>query len=168
MDKVFDRFVQNAEKINETWQIVEFFEDEFKRFKAAAGNYEADMLKEQEKLKAIRAEYVATQDELKNAKLELERVKEDSKNIEAVNNSNFASIENIRNDIQMKPLEKVSIVLKDGVVVKANPASSVYPQELYEQYTKSLIEVKTLRAKLNNSDLENARLKNEIKEIRSK
>ena len=38
MDKVFDRFVQNADKINETWQIVEFFENEFEKFKISVGN----------------------------------------------------------------------------------------------------------------------------------
>lgn len=158
MDKVFDRFVQNADKINETWQIVEFFENEFERFKISVGNYEADILKEQEKLKALRAEYVAIQDEIKNIELELKHL-EDSKNTNSID---------ISNDIQIKPLEKVKIVLKDGIVVKANPAVNVYPQELYEQYAKSLIEVKTLRAKLNNSDLENAKLKNEIKAIKAR
>lgn len=162
MDKIFDRFVQNADKINETWQIVEFFENEFEKFKIAAGNYEADILKEQEKLKTLRAQYIAIQDEIKNKELELKHLG-DSKNISINDNSIDVS-----SDIQVKPLEKVKIVLKDGVVVKANPAVNVYPQELYEQYAKSLIEVKTLRAKLNNSDLENARLRNEIKEIKAR
>ena len=162
MDKIFDRFVQNADKINETWQIVEFFENEFEKFKIAVGNYEADILKEQEKLKTLRAQYIAIQDEIKNKELELKHLG-DSKNISINDNSIDVS-----SDIQVKPLEKVKIVLKDGVVVKANPAVNVYPQELYEQYAKSLIEVKTLRAKLNNSDLENARLRNEIKEIKAR
>ena len=156
MDKVFDRFVQNADKINETWQIVEFFENEFEKFKISVGNYEADILKEQEKLKALRAEYIAIQDEIKNIELELKHLEDSKKSI------NIDKIDDI------KPLEKVKIKLKDGIIVKANPALDVYPKELYEQYTKSLFEIKTLRAKLNNSDLENAKLKNEIKEIKAK
>ena len=104
----------------------------------------------------MRAEYIAIQDKIKNIELELKHLEDSKKSI------NIDKIDDI------KPLEKVKIKLKDGIIVKANPALDVYPQELYEQYTKSLFEIKTLRAKLNNSDLENAKLKNEIKEIKAK
>lgn len=166
MDKIFDKFIQNADNINETWQIVEFFEDEFKKFKNEVNDYENNIAKEQEMLKTIRAEYLEIQDALKNAKINLERLQETNKALET-NIHNSDSIDNLRKNIPIRPLEKVAIRLRDGIVVKANPAEKIYSQEVAEKYVTSLRELKTLKAKLMNSDLENAKLKNEIKDIKA-
>lgn len=166
MDKIFDKFIQNADNIRETWQIVEFFEDEFTKFKNEVNDYENNIAKEQEMLRAIRAEYLEIQDALKKAKTDLEQLQEQNKNLET-NIQDADSIDNLRKNIPIRPLEKVDIRLKDGVVVKANPAKDVYSKEIAQNYVTSLIELKTLKAKLMNSDLENAKLKNEIKDIKA-
>ncbi|RAX54878.1 hypothetical protein CCY99_01660 [Helicobacter sp. 16-1353] len=166
MDKIFDKFIQNADNIRETWQIVEFFEEEFKKFKNEVNDYENNITKEQEMLKAIRAEYLEIQDALKNAKIDLERLQEQNKNLET-NIYDVDSIDNLRKNIPIRPLEKVDIRLKDGIVVKANPARDVYSKEIAEKYLISLKELRALKSKLMNSDLENAKLKNEIKDIKA-
>ncbi len=167
MDKVFDRFIQNADKINETWQIVEFFENEFSRFKDEVNHYKDDVLKEQDQLKQIRTEYAFIQNKIKESEIKLEKLKADIESIES-NSAHQDAINNLKNELQIQPLSKVDIVLSDGIVVPANPAREFYTKDLLEKYLSCLLEVKTLKAKLNNSDLENAKLKNELKEIKSK
>lgn len=164
MDNIFDRFVKNINEITETWQIVEFFEDEYRKLKEERGEIEKDKLKEQENLKIIRAEYLEIQGELKQAKEELER----TKSLQAESNKqNLDSIDNLRKNLPIRPLEKVDIKLKDGIVVKANPAGDVFSKEIVEKYITCLRELKTLKSKLMNSDLEIAKLHNEIKDIKA-
>lgn len=163
MNEVFDKFIQNVEEISETWQIVEFFEDEFDKFKHRINDYEDNIIKEQEMLKNIRSEYFEIQTSLKNAKMELEEIQNQSKNIEIKISD---SVDNLRKNIPVRPLEKVDILLKDGISVKANPAFDVYSKEIVEKYVISLRELKALKSKLMDSDLENAKLRNEIKDIK--
>lgn len=163
MEKVFDRFIQNIDNIKEGWQIVEFFENEFDKFKQKVDSYKDGILKEQLTLKNIRSEYAELQENIKQAKLELESIKDQRNNIE----HNIAdSIDNIRKNIPIKTLQKVDIRLKDGIVVKANPASDVYSKEVVEKYIISLRELKILKNKLMDSDLENAKLRKELKELK--
>lgn len=165
MENVFDRFIQNAENIKETWQIVEFFENEYKKFRDEVGNYENNIAKEQESLKQIRSEYLEIQESIKIAKSELESLNLQTSKLKE-NVANLDSIDNLRKNIPIRPLEKVDIRLKDGIVVKANPASEVYSKEIVEKYVTSLKELKSFKAKLMDSDLENAKLKNEIRELK--
>lgn len=163
MEKIFDRFIQNIDNIKETWQIVEFFESEFEKFKADVGSYKDTIAKEQESLKAIRSEHLELQDSIKQARDKLANLKEQRENI---NQYTPDSIDNLRKNIPIRALQKVDIRLKDGVVVKANPASDVYSKEIVEKYVTCLRELKSLKAKLMDSDLENAKLKKELKELK--
>lgn len=144
MEMVFERFLQNADKISETWQIVEFFENELQKFKNEISDYENNIAKEQESLKDLRSEYLSVQDELKKAKDELEQTRTQ------ITNRLEADLSNVPMDktIQVAPLQKVDIRLKDGIVVKANPAVDVYSKEIAEKYLMSLKEIRFLRAKL--------------------
>lgn len=162
---IFERFIHNIDNIRETWQIVEFFEAELKRFRDEVGDYESNISKEQNNLKAIRAEYLELQDSIKSARNELESLKERKGNF-AENSPD--SIDNLRQNLPLTPLEKVDIRLKDGIVVKANPANDVYSKEIAEMYLKSLWEMKSLKARLLDSDLENAKLRNEIRTLKDK
>lgn len=164
-EAIFERFIHNIEQIHETWQVVEFFESELKRFRDEVGNYESDVSKEQNNLKEIRSEYLELQDAIKSAKNELESLKERK---EQFNENTPDSIDNLRKNLPLTPLEKVDIRLKDGIVVKANPASDVYSREIAEMYLKSLWEMKSLKARLLDSDLENAKLRNEIRSLQDK
>ncbi len=165
MNKIFDKFIQNAANIHEQWQIVEFFENEFKKFKNEVSDYENNIAREQEILKKIRSEYLELQDAIKTAKVELEQLKTQNNKLKE-NLQCEDSIDNLRKNTPIHPLEKVDIRLKDGIVVKANPASDVYSKEIVEKYIVSLRELKTIKAKLMDSDLENAKLRNEIKDIK--
>lgn len=158
MDSVFNKFIRNASKINETWQIVEFFENEFKKFRDEVSNYENNILREQAILKKIRSEYLQLQQDIKVAKEELENVKK-------IDSNSDLSYDNINQPI--RALEKVDIRLKDGIVVKANPASDIYSKEVVEKYIASLREVKLLKSKLLEVEFENAKLKNELKESKT-
>lgn len=162
---IFERFIHNAEQIHETWQIVEFFESELKRFRDEVGNYESDVSKEQNNLKEIRAEYLELQDAIKTARNELESLKERK---EKLSENTPDSIDKLRENLPLKPLEKVPIRLRDGIVVPANPANDVYGREIAEMYLKSLWEMKSLKARLLDSDLENAKLRNEIRSLQDK
>lgn len=164
-EAIFERFIHNVEQIHETWQVVEFFEAELKRFRDEVGNYESNITKEQNSLKDIRAEYLELQDALKSARNELESLKERK---EKLSENAPDSIDNLRENLPLTPLEKVDIRLKDGIVVKANPANDVYSREIAEMYLKSLWEMKSLKARLLDSDLENAKLRNEIRSLQDK
>lgn len=165
LDGVFERFIYNVENIRETWQIVEFFENELKKFKDEVNDYEFNISKEQNNLKHLRSEYLELQDSIKNAKDELESLKDRS---EQIKENVPDSIDNLRKNLPLTPLQKVDIRLKDGIVVKANPASDVYSKEIAEKYLKCLWELKSLKAQLIDSNLENAKLRNEINDLRDK
>ena len=167
MDKVFDRFIQNAEKINETWQIVEFFENEFNRFRDEVDHYKDSISKEQDQLKNIRAEYISIQDKIKESKSKLEQLQADIERLESYHSQQNNIMHNLQNELEIKPLEIVDIFLSDGTIVPANPAKEFYAKNLLEKYLSCLIELKTLKVKLNNSDLENAKLKNELKDMKA-
>ena len=141
---IFEQFIHNVENIRETWQIVEFFEAELARFKDEVGDYESN---------------------IKSARNELESLKERK---EKFSENTPDSIDNLRQNLPLTPLDKVEIRLKDGIVVKANPAGDVYSKEIAEKYLKSLWELKSLKARLLDSDLENAKLRNEIRTLRDK
>lgn len=164
-EAIFERFIHNVEQIHETWQIVEFFEAELKRFREEVGNYESDVYKEQNNLKDIRAEYLELQNAIKTARNELESLKERKRQFE----ENVPdSIDNLRENLPLTPLEKVPIRLKSGRVALANPANDVYDKEIADKYLKSLWEMKSLKARLLDSDLENAKLRNEIRSLQDK
>ena len=162
---ILERFIHNVENIRETWQIVEFFEAELKRFRDEVGDYESNISKEQNSLKEIRAEYLELQDSIKSARNELESLKERK---ESFAENTPDSIDNLRKNLPLTPLDKVEIRLKDGIVVKANPANDVYSKEIAEKYLKSLWELKSLKARLLDSDMENAKLRNEIRTLRER
>ncbi|RDU64801.1 nickel-binding protein Mua [Helicobacter sp. MIT 14-3879] len=164
MKNVFDRFIQNIDNIKETWQIVEFFENEFEKFREEVGNYQSNISKEQENLKKIRNEHLELQESVKKIKEELEKLKEEKDKLKDENN--LDSIDNLRKNVPIRALQKVDIRLKDGIVVKANPASDVYSKEIVEKYIISLRELKSLKSRLMDSDLENAKLRNEIKDLK--
>lgn len=164
-DGVFERFIYSVENIREGWQIVEFFENELKKFKDEVNEYEFNISKEQNHLKDLRSEYLELQDSIKDAKNELESLKERN---EKIKENMPDSIDNLRKNLPLTPLEKVEIRLKDGIVVKANPASDVYSKDIAEKYLKCLWELKSLKSQLIDSDLENTKLRNEIKNLREK
>lgn len=164
-DEVFERFIHNVENIREAWQIVEFFENELQKFKDEANDYEFNITKEQNNLKYLRSEYLELQDSIKNAKNELESLKDRS---EKLRENVPDSIDNLRKNLPLTPLQKVDIRLKDGIVVKANPAVDVYSKDIAEKYLKCLWELKSIKAQLIDSDLENTKLRSEIKDLRDK
>lgn len=156
MDNVFNRFVSNIEDIKETWQIVEFFENEFEKFQNEVNDYRNNISKEQEILKKIRGEYLQLQDSIKESKAKLEEL----------NKKNIDNPKISMHEAKVDSLQKVEIKLKDGIVVKANPASEVYGKELATRYISSLSELKELKAKLIEIEFDNAKLKNELKELK--
>lgn len=158
MDNVFNRFVSNMNDIKETWQIVEFFENEFEKFQNEIDDYRSNISKEQEILKKIRGEYLQLQDSIKESKAKLEEL--NKKNID---NPKISIA-----DAKVDSLQKVEIRLKDGIVVKANPASEVYGKELATRYINNLNELQALKAKLIDIEFDNAKLKNELKELKAK
>lgn len=155
---VFDRFIRNMDKIAETWQVVEFFENELRKFRDEVSNYESDIVREQGVLKKLREEYVKLQQDIKAAKNELNKIGDDR---------DIDDLEPSKTVAPIRALEKVDIRLKDGIVVKANPAYDVYSKDVVEKYMTNLREVKSLKAKLLEVEFENAKLKNELREIRS-
>ena len=159
MDNVFNRFVSNMNDIKETWQIVEFFENEFEKFQNEIDDYRSNISKEQEILKKIRGEYLQLQDSIKESKAKLEELNNANKNA----NSKISIA-----DAKVDSLQKVEIRLKDGIVVKANPASEVYGKELATKYINNLNELQALKAKLIDIEFDNAKLKNELKELKAK
>lgn len=165
VDEVFERFIHNVENIREAWQIVEFFENELQKFKDEANDYEFNITKEQNNLKYLRSEYLELQDSIKNAKDELESLKDRS---EKLRENVPDSIDNLRKNLPLTPLQKVDIRLKDGIVVKANPAVDVYSRDIAEKYIQCLWELKSIKAQLIDSDLENTKLRSEIKDLRDK
>lgn len=145
--------------IKETWQIVEFFENEFEKFQNEIDDYRSNISKEQEILKKIRGEYLQLQDSIKESKAKLEELNNANKNA----NSKISIA-----DAKVDSLQKVEIRLKDGIVVKANPASEVYGKELATKYINNLNELQALKAKLIDIEFDNAKLKNELKELKAK
>lgn len=145
--------------IKETWQIVEFFENEFEKFQNEVNDYRNNISKEQEILKKIRGEYLQLQDSIKESKAKLEELNNANKNA----NPKISIA-----DAKVDSLQKVEIRLKDGIVVKANPASEVYGKELATRYINNLNELQALKAKLIDIEFDNAKLKNELKELKAK
>lgn len=155
MDAIFERFIRNMDRVKETWQIVEFFENEFKKFKDEIANYESDIAKEQSVLKKLREEYLQLQQDIKLAKDKIGKT-----------NTNCDMDSDTSNTL-IRALEKVDIRLKDGIIVKANPAYDVYSKEIVEKYMANLREMKSLKAKLLEVEFENTKLKNELREVKS-
>lgn len=155
MDAVFEKFIRNMDKIKETWQIVEFFESEFQKFKDEVASYENDITKEQAILKKLREEHLQLQKDIKIAKDKLDK-----------SDINY-DVDPDNSNTLIRALEKVDIRLKDGIVVKANPAYDVYSKDIVEKYMANLREVKSLKAKLLEVEFENAKLKNELRETKS-
>lgn len=164
MDNVFNRFVSNMNDIKETWQIVEFFENEFEKFQNEIDDYRSNISKEQEILKKIRGEYLQLQDSIKESKAKLEELNNANKNA----NSKISIADAKVDSLKVDSLQKVEIRLKDGIVVKANPASEVYGRELATKYINNLNELQALKAKLIDIEFDNAKLKNELKELKAK
>lgn len=165
VEGVFMRFIHNVENIRETWQIVEFFENEMQKFKDELNEYEFNISKEQSALKSLRSEYLELQEAIKEGKDELESLKNRG---EKIRENAPDSIDNLRKNLPLTPLEKVDIRLKDGIVVKANPADDVYSKEIAEKYLKCLWELKSIKAQLIDSDLANTKLRKEIKDLKEK
>lgn len=163
MDNVFNRFVNNIEDIKETWHIVEFFENEFKKFQDEIDDYKNNISKEQEILKKIRSEYMHLQDLIKESKAKLEELNNENESA----NISINTTDSIH-ECKIQALQKVEIKLKDGIVVKANPAGEVYDRELATRYISSLSELKELKAKLIDLEFDNAKLRNELKELKAK
>lgn len=165
VEGVWTRFIHNIENIRETWQIVEFFENEMQKFKDELNEYEFNISKEQNTLKDLRSEYLELQNTIKEAKDELESLKNRG---EKIRENVPDSIDNLRKNLPLTPLEKVDIRLKDGIIVKANPANDVYSKEIAEKYLKCLWELKSIKAQLIDSDLANTKLRKEIKDLKEK
>lgn len=165
VEGVFRRFIHNVENIRETWQIVEFFENEMQKFKDELNEYEFNISKEQSALKDLRSEYLELQEAIKEGKDELESLKNRG---EKIRENVPDSIDNLRKNLPLTPLEKVDIRLKDGIIVKANPANDVYSKEIAEKYLKCLWELKSIKAQLIDSDLANTKLRKEIKDLKEK
>ena len=165
VEGVFRRFIHNVENIRETWQIVEFFENEMQKFKDELNEYEFNISKEQNTLKDLRSEYLELQEAIKEGKDELESLKNRG---DKIRENVPDSIDNLRKNLPLTPLEKVDIRLKDGIIVKANPANDVYSKEIAEKYLKCLWELKSIKAQLIDSDLTNTKLRKEIKDLKEK
>lgn len=180
-DRIFDRFI--AADIKETWQIAEFFEEEMRRFSAEAAEFMENLAREQENLKKIRAELFDTHEKLREANEALDAAKAECEALAAQNeslkssneslksrggaaDSGADSIDNLRKNLPIQALQKVEIRLKDGIIVQANPANDVYGKEIAEKYVTSLRELKTLKTRLNEAEMEGARLRNEIRSLK--
>lgn len=196
-DEVFTRFVQNCKDIKETWEISEFFEYEFDKFQNNINDYKNSIQKEQDSLKAIRVEYLKLQDLIKISKEKLlalqtkyketsdlveqgearlcklqEEQNEVKKRLEVNRESNLEFNVQIPQDsnsqiLPIRALDKVDIRLKDGIVVKANPAFEVYSKEVVEKYIANVTELRALKAKLMEVEFENAKLKNALKDSKN-
>ncbi|MDO7253827.1 nickel-binding protein Mua [Helicobacter cappadocius] len=176
--QIFQEFVQKSSEIKETWEIAKLFEEEREKFKQELLNYENEIKQAKKFLKDFRAESSRIKEEIKELEeLKLKRIQE----IQALREEVFKQkikkkisklkvekdeIQHEKKDeILPKPVEMIDIYLKDGSVAKARPTKKVYTDTLYKKYRVVLKENKSLKDRILEFELENSKLKIELRDF---
>lgn len=176
--QIFQDFIEKSSDIKESWEIAQLFEEEREKFKQEIFSYKQDILQAKKTLKKMRLQIADSKDkiekfeELKNQKIsEIEAIKQDlfkqkiKKNISKLNHEKYQMINEKKEEILPKPLETVDIYLKDGSVAKARPAKRIFTDNLYKKYRVILKENKILKEQILEFELENSKLKIELRDF---
>ncbi|PAF41545.1 hypothetical protein BJI48_08390 [Helicobacter sp. 11S02596-1] len=164
--------------MKESWELVRLFEDERERFKQEILSYQEEISQAKAKLKKIRQQV----EESKNEVQKLEETKQEKideikdikrhlfeqkikKNISKLKNEKLQIINEKKEEILPKPLELIEIYLKDGTVAKARPVKRVFTDGLYKKYRVILKENKILKEQILELELENSKLKIELRDF---
>ncbi|PAF53921.1 hypothetical protein BKH42_03985 [Helicobacter sp. 13S00482-2] len=164
--------------MKEVWEIAKLFEEERERFKQESLNYETEIKQAKKLLKDFRSQCaiikkeVAELQAIKDEKTkEIQTLKEDIFKQKIKNNISRLKKEkdDIKNEkkdeILPKPIELIDIYLKDGSIAKAKPTKRVFTDALYKRYRVILKENKSLKEQILEFELENSKLKIELRDF---
>ncbi|WP_095295139.1 nickel-binding protein Mua [Helicobacter sp. 13S00482-2] len=176
--RIFQEFIQKSSDIKEVWEIAKLFEEERERFKQESLNYETEIKQAKKLLKDFRSQCaiikkeVAELQAIKDEKTkEIQTLKEDIFKQKIKNNISRLKKEkdDIKNEkkdeILPKPIELIDIYLKDGSIAKAKPTKRVFTDALYKRYRVILKENKSLKEQILEFELENSKLKIELRDF---
>lgn len=176
--KIFQDFIQKSSEIRETWEIVQLFEEERAKFKQEFLTYENEIKQAKKLLKELRLqsskikEEILTMKELKEKKTkEMQELRQDlfkqkiKKNISKLRLEKDQIQHEKKDEILPKPLEAIDIYLKDGTIAKARPTKKVFTDALYKKYRVILKENKALKDQMLEYELENSKLKIELRDF---
>lgn len=176
--KIFQDFIQKSSEIKETWEIVQLFEEERQKFKQEFLTYENEIKQAKKLLKELRLqsskikEEISEMKELKEKKIkEMQELRQDlfkqkiKKNISKLKFEKDQIQHEKKDEILPKPLETIDIYLKDGTIAKARPTKKVFTDTLYKKYRVILKENKALKDQMLEYELENSKLKIELRDF---
>ncbi|PAF52872.1 hypothetical protein BKH44_00250 [Helicobacter sp. 13S00477-4] len=164
--------------MKESWEVFRLFEEEREKFKQEIFSYEQEIFQAKEKLKKIRLRYI----KLKNEMNDIEEIKQ--KKIQEINEikqylfkqkiqKNISKLKNEKSNLLgekkeallPKPVEMIDIYLKDGSIAKARPVKKIFTDILYKKYRVLLKENKSLKEHILDFELENSKLKIELRDF---
>ncbi|PAF48595.1 hypothetical protein BKH46_00855 [Helicobacter sp. 12S02634-8] len=163
--------------MKESWELVELFEAERERFKQESQAYKQEIEQSKKTLKDLRAQITQLKaiikkfEDIQSQKIEaIKQVNQElfkykiKKNISALHYEKSQLLSK-KDEILPKPLETIDIYLKDGSTAKAKPTKKVFSDTLYRKYRVVLKENKALKDQMLGLELENAKLKIELRDF---
>lgn len=176
--RIFQDFVEKSSEIKESWEIVRLFEEEREKFRQDLANYEKEINHAKTTLSDIRSKILDLKNEIGILKTKKEEkvaqinlIKQDlfkqkiKKNISNLKHEKYQIVHDKKEEILPKPIETVDIYLKDGSIAKARPVKKVFSDILYKRYRIILRENKSLKEQILGFELENSKLKIEVRDF---
>lgn len=152
---IFERFIQEERQIQESWQIFELFEEERRKWREELAHLEADREAAQKAIDALTLQVIEVQESLERAKEQLKEREE-------------ALLEVIVPLMEESALDYLEVIGKGGKVVKARAARNYYPEAYVATLFKEreeLLGEKGMRERVLDLELENAKLKIELRDL---
>ncbi|TLE10762.1 nickel-binding protein Mua [Helicobacter bilis] len=192
--EIFLEFVAKAETIKEAWQIAKIFESKKKEFIESMQEYEILIKAKEKQLKNLNAEITEANNLLKDANIELAKIKTEIEEMQnkaqlyknkIMQNKQAASMESFDTQTsfalakdddsnpldfsgiiaEFQPLNVVSVHVKNGATAMARAAQIIYPQELHDVYLKAAKRLFRLKDKISELELKNEKLHIELRDL---
>lgn len=176
--RIFQEFIEKSSEIKESWEIVRLFETEREKFHQDIIAYEEEINQAKSTLRNIRLKTLDLKDEIEklNTKKEekitqINEIKQDlfrhkiKKNISNLKHEKYQIVHEKKEEILPKPIESVDIYLKDGSIAKARPVKKIFSDVLYKKYRIILRENRSLKEQILEFELENSKLKIEVRDF---
>ncbi|PAF42326.1 hypothetical protein BKH45_04770 [Helicobacter sp. 11S03491-1] len=164
--------------MKESWEVARLFEEERERFAQEVLSYKNEIAQAKIALKEIRHKVIKYKNQIKTLEdtkeektNEINQIKQEifkqkiKKNLSKLRSEKHQIIHEKREEILPKPLETIDIYLKDGTIAKARPVKKTFTDTLYKKYRILLKENKMLQEQILDFELENSKLKIELRDF---
>ena len=175
--KNFDLFFQKLVDIKESWEIFRIFESEREKFAREQEEYDAELEKTQENLRIYRNKIAELKKEVAKLQTQKEnhekslKLLEEKKTKQRIKNQ-VKKIEEEKKEIKEKKQEifpdamsQVEVFDENGEIKKMRCVRRIYDESLYNKYRIALKEGREFRNKIAELELENSRLKIELRDF---